>query len=151
MTGVGKLDGAIGAGSAQWPRAALPGQGFAVSAETPRPAAAGPTWAAAPASLSGLLALQETGVEAPRDRAARRRGQDILAVLSALQRALLAGADPADTLEQLAALTADLPRALDPRLDAVLSAIALRGRVEVARRQHDSDAGRYGAGMGIRE
>jgi hypothetical protein len=68
-----------------------------------------------------------------RDRRAQRRGQDLLAALAALQRALLAGGDPADVLGRLASLATDLPSASDPRLAKVLRAISLRARVELAR------------------
>jgi len=86
-------------------------------------------------ALASMLALQELGGEAQEDRAARRHGLDLLAALAGLQRALLAGrADPA-ALQGLVELAASVPRAADPRLAAMLSAIVLRARVELARRQ----------------
>jgi hypothetical protein len=109
---------------------------FSVPPETP--GASQPTPAAAPApasSLASMLTLQEMGDASVADREARRQGQTMLAVLAELQRALLVGADPAATLAQLADLTAAAPRAVDPQLAAVLSAIRLRVRVELARRQ----------------
>jgi hypothetical protein len=107
---------------------------FAVPPETPGASQTAP--AAAPASsLASMLTLQEVGGASVADREARRQGQTMLAVLAELQRALLAGADPAATLAQLADLSATAPRAVDPQLAAVLSAIRLRVQVELARRQ----------------
>jgi Class II flagellar assembly regulator len=87
-----------------------------------------------PASLASMLTLQELGGDAVEDREARRHGQDMLALLAALQRALLGASDPAATLEQLAAMAAAVPRATDRRLAAMVSAILVRVRVELARR-----------------
>ncbi len=85
-------------------------------------------------SLSGMLALQELETEPVEDRTARRRGQDMLAVLAALQRALLAGVADSGALERLAELTRGLPEPRDPRLRAVLDALMVRVHVELARR-----------------
>jgi len=63
--------------------------------------------------LAGMLALQELPDPALADREARRRGQDILAALAALQRALL-GPGGADAGE-LAALATAVPRPTTPR------------------------------------
>lgn len=85
------------------------------------------------ASLFGLLALQEAGGEAVRDRAARQRGFDLLGELSALQRELLAdGPDPA-RLRRLADLAGSAPEAADPGLRDAVAAIVTRARIEVAR------------------
>jgi hypothetical protein len=86
-----------------------------------------------PAGLSGALALQELGCEAPQDRAARRRGYDLLASLRALQRDLLASRVDAGSLADLAALSAAAPEAADPRLREVIAELVLRARVELAR------------------
>ena len=104
------------------------------------PEAAGPDQAgaaAAPAatSLGSMLALQEAGGEAVADREARRHGNDKLAALAELQRALLGGGDDGMALQRLADLAAAVPPASDPRLAALISAIALRVRVEMARRR----------------
>lgn len=121
----------------------------APAARQPRQAAAGfrlpaaRAEAATPAGgveeigLSGMLLLQEQPDTV--DRQARRRGQDILAALAALQRALL-GDGPADPA-RLATLAADLPQASDPGLRAAVQAIALRARIEVSR----IEAGRLNA------
>ncbi len=76
--------------------------------------------------------MQEACLTAVGDRAARRRGRDMLAALAELQRALLGG-DAGPALARLAVLATEVPRAFDPGLDAVVSAIALRARVELAR------------------
>jgi hypothetical protein len=127
-------------------RAASPpaarGGGFNVAAH--RAAAAGAPAATAEVSLGAMLAIQETESAAVRDRAARRRGQDMLAALAALQRALLVGgSDPGDSeggLGRLAALTEQVPEAADPALREAVAAVTLRARVELAR--HGSVTGR---------
>jgi hypothetical protein len=119
------------------PRAAARGGGFSVADSGATPASVGTNEAehVAEASLGVLLALQEaaTGGGDVRDRAARRRGHDLLAELAALQRAVLAGDPGEDRLSRLADLAEQVPEAADPRLRDVLAAIALRARVEVAR------------------
>ena len=74
------------------------------------------------------------GGEAVADREARRHGHDMLAALAELQRALLGGGDDGAALQRLAELAAAVPHATDPRLAAMISAIVLRVRVELARR-----------------
>ena len=100
-------------------------------AETGQAAAASPT--TAPASM---LALQEFGSESVTDREARRHGKDMLAALAALQRALLGGGDDTVALQRLTQLTAAVACADDPRLAALVAAIVVRARVELARRQN---------------
>ncbi|MBV8704221.1 MAG: hypothetical protein JO118_10975 [Acetobacteraceae bacterium] len=140
MAEVGGISRA-GAGAALRAQATS-GPAFAMEAMPPARAAGGaPAAGVAAVSLPGLLALHEAGVEAPGDRAARRRGRDILAALAALQRGLLGG-DDGEALPALARLARDLPPAADPRLDAVLRAVALRARVELARRGLDTAPGR---------
>jgi hypothetical protein len=104
------------------------------------PEAAGPDQAgaaAAPAatSLGSMLALQEADVETVEDREARKHGHNMLAALAELQRALLGGGGDAVALERLGDLAASARHATDPRLAAMVSAIVLRVRVELARRQ----------------
>jgi hypothetical protein len=89
---------------------------------------------AEPLALGSMLALQEMGAGSVRDREARRRGQGLLAALAALQRGLLDGDDDLAALQRLADLAEAAPDAEDKRLGAVLSAIVLRARVELARR-----------------
>ena len=116
-------------------RASVRGAGFSVPAN--RPAAAGTAAAAemAELSLGGMLALQEAESGSVRDREARRRGQDILAELLRLQRALLAGQPDPEALHRLAALAADVPDAADPALRQAVAEVALRARVELARHE----------------
>jgi len=85
--------------------------------------------------LASMLMLQAVEEGTERDRVARRRGNAILTVLSDLQRALLAEADPSAALRTLSELSADIPLADDPGLGAILRAVILRSRVEVARRE----------------
>jgi Class II flagellar assembly regulator len=92
----------------------------------------------APASatrLEGMLALQEGEPETVEDRAARRRGHDLLAALAKLQAGILAGQSEPKLLQSLAALASDLPVATAPALRDALGAIAVRARVELARRR----------------
>jgi hypothetical protein len=49
---------------------------------------------------------------------------------------MLSDEDPAPTLRALNELTADNPLAVDPGLAAILRAVVLRSRVEIARREH---------------
>jgi hypothetical protein len=108
--------------------------GFFVPSE---PAATGQAAAAAPApSLGPMLTLQEFHGETVQDREARRHGSDMLAELAALQRALLGGDDDPAALERLAQLVAAVPGATDPGLAALVQAIVVRVRVELARRQN---------------
>ena len=70
----------------------------------PEPADAGQAAAAAetPAmSPASMLSLQEVGGETVEDREARRHGNDMLAALGELQRALLAGGGDAGALQRL--------------------------------------------------
>ncbi|HEY7581017.1 MAG TPA: flagellar assembly protein FliX [Acetobacteraceae bacterium] len=117
------------------PSRAASRSGFSVPLQ---PGAAGATAAATEASAPtfvSILTLQELGGETVQDREARRHGQDMLAALADLQRALLLPADDAAVLARLADLVASVPRATDRRLAAMLSAIVVRVRVELARRQ----------------
>jgi hypothetical protein len=125
--------GAPGAARTGVRRPARAAPGFAVPSDA---AASGHAVAEAqPAPpLASLLALQEVGGEAPEDRQARSQGQQILSELAALQRAMLTGNDEAAVLRRLAELAATLPRATDGRLAALVSAIVVRARVELARR-----------------
>lgn len=90
---------------------------------------------AAPATLGGMLTLQEIEDEPPRDRAARRHGQAILGALSALQRALLTTWLDSGALERLARLLESAPEPDDPRLRSLLGAVLLRANVELAKQR----------------
>jgi hypothetical protein len=120
-----------------------PPGGFAVPAPPAPSRGAEAASALAPSAvLAGLLALQEEAEpQALRDRAARRHGRTMLTALAELQLALLAGpgeADdgaPARALARLGHLLDEQPPAEDPALAGVLAAVALRCRVELARRR----------------
>jgi hypothetical protein len=123
--------GAVSQGGAAFASALQAGASRAADPGTDAPAGV-----AGPLALGAMLTLQETGAGSVRDREARRRGQGLLAALAALQRDLLGGGggeDPA-ALQRLADLAAAVPDAEDRRLGAVLGAIVLRARVELARR-----------------
>ena len=111
-------------------------------ADAHAPAAAAAA-AAAPVGLHGLLAVQEAEADAVQDRAARRHAGAMLDDLSSMQRALLGG-DPDGTtaaLSRLADAARRGPAAADPRLGAVVQAIAMRAAVEAARRAPREAAG----------
>ncbi len=86
-------------------------------------------------SYSGLLALQQEPDPRDQDRRATRHGEAMLVELGALQRAMLGGGDPTEALRKLAEMAEAIPAATDPRLSALIGAIALRGRLQLARRQ----------------
>ncbi len=87
--------------------------------------------------LESMLALQAVDEPAERDRAAHKHGTAMIAALTRLQRAMLAEEDPALLLNALHELAGDAPLASDPELGAIVRAVVLRSRVEIARRQHD--------------
>jgi hypothetical protein len=105
--------------------------GFHLPAQSTAPAASQIN-AASPASLSGLLALQEYDPDRP--RRALRRGQAMLAKLSRLQLAILSTQEDATTLTELADLAAAPAEADDPRLDALLAQVRMRAKIELAKR-----------------
>jgi hypothetical protein len=82
-----------------------------------------------------MLSLQELGEETVQDREARRHGQNLLAILADLQRLILSAESDGAALQRLADLTASVPLGTDRRLNAIVSAIVVRARVELARRQ----------------
>jgi hypothetical protein len=132
MTGIERVGWPITASTAS----RRPGaSGFSVPLQ---PANFGATTAAAETSaptLATMLSLQEMGGETVHDREARRHGQDILAALADLQRLILSAGSDGTALQRLADLAASVPHATDRRLNAIVSAIVARARVEVARRQ----------------
>jgi len=131
-SGTGRVRGAGAAAPSGMPQAA---GAFRVAAESGSGTAeaTSPLADTTPVSLGVMLAAEALDRDAVHDRAARRHGLVVLAGLTALQRALLEGGDTAASLERLAALLADMPRAVEPRLAALLDAIVLRVRVELAR------------------
>jgi hypothetical protein len=87
------------------------------------------------AALASMLTLQEVGDEAPEDRRARRYGHDLLDALAALRGTVLIGCDDTAILRHVASLAVSVPPAADAGLAAIVSAIVVRARVELARRQ----------------
>ncbi len=85
--------------------------------------------------MTSMLTLQGIDEDAERDRRARKRGTAMLAALTNLQRAMLAEEDPGLALRTLNELAADDSVAHDPGLDAIVRAVVLRSRVEIARRE----------------
>ncbi len=85
--------------------------------------------------LESMLALQAVDEDQEHDRRARKRGAAMVAALSDLQRAMLAEEDPALALRSLSELATGDPAAADPGLAAILRAVVLRSRIEVARRE----------------
>lgn len=128
------IRGVGGGGAIRGGRAGRGAGGFRIDAAAPDAAGVGAAEAPAAASAIGLLALQESAPAAERDARAHRRGEAMLRELAALQRDLLGGrADPA-RLRRLADLAAG-EAAADPVLAEAVAAIALRVRVELARRE----------------
>jgi hypothetical protein len=99
------------------------------------PDAPAAVFAPAPISLYSLLALQEAEADDVQDRAARRHAGSMLAELASIQRALLQAdaAGMAAALSRLDGLRRDGVLANDPRLAAVVRAIAMRAAIEAAR------------------
>ncbi len=94
--------------------------------------------AATPVAAAGLslLAAQENGDRAGRDAAARRRAASILDELRGLQTELLGGRPDPARMARLAALGTG-EEGTDSGLREAVRAIALRARIELARRPPD--------------
>jgi hypothetical protein len=112
--------------------------GFAVPDAGARTGAASAL--AAPTALGGLLGLQERYGEPDDDAPARREADALLSELAALQRTLLGGGGPAAALTRLDSMLGSISSTGSPALLALLAAVRLRARVELARR--DAGAGR---------
>ena len=130
IDGIGRATPTRSSAGVKRPRTA----GFAVPAESPTTGHAEAATQTEEIGLTSMLSLQEFGGDAATDREASRRGEDMLSALAELQRALLDGVDTVETMQRLAELAAAVPRAADPRLAALVSAINIRVRVELARR-----------------
>jgi hypothetical protein len=123
--------GAIGGGIAAPRRGARREGAFALPSGS---AAAEARAASAAVEISGLLSLQEQPAPA-RLEGAMRRAEAALDELRGMQLDLLRGQDDPERLARLAALSDSEAVKADPVLREVLSAIALRARVELARRR----------------
>ena len=132
MTGIEGIGGPIAPRAAT--RARMRSQ-FSVPFEPDGPGNARPVVATQATPLMSMLSLQEFAGETIEDREAHRHGRDMLGALADLQRALLGAAGDMAALQRLADLVAAVPFATDRRLAALVSAIVLRVRVELARRQ----------------
>ena len=92
-----------------------------------------------------MLALQAVDEAVERNRAAHKRGSAILRALTHLQRTMLGADDQSAALRAMTELTSDTPIADDPGLAAIVRAVVLRSRVEIARRERQEASGRAGA------
>jgi len=84
-------------------------------------------------SAPSLLGLQEAQQDAVSDRDARQHADQLLDLLTDMQRSLLAGPGAGPALERLGRLARQAPLAADPRLAGVQQAVLLRVAVEQAR------------------
>jgi len=128
------IRGVSGGGNLPGARANRTGTGgFRVSSGGGDAKEAGSASALGAAAAIGLLAVQEQGPAAERDARGFRRGEAMLEELKALQAELLAGRADTARLERLASLSEGVKPA-DPGLAEALAAIALRAKIELARR-----------------
>jgi hypothetical protein len=127
--------GAIGGGPSPARRGVRPAGGFALppGAEPAEARSAG-----AATAVSALLALQEQPPRAAPDRALAR-AEAVLDELRGLQLDLLRGRPDPGRLARLAALAESGAAPADPALREALSQVALRARVELARRRPGAD------------
>ncbi|HYI84592.1 MAG TPA: flagellar assembly protein FliX [Acetobacteraceae bacterium] len=126
----------VGRGGAVSPRGKTrsAASGFSLDGLGSGSAAAETAAASATAAVGlSLLAVQENGGRTGRDAAARRRAASILDELQGLQAELLGGRTDPARLARLAALQ-DGEEGTDPALREAVRAIALRARIELARR-----------------
>ncbi|MGG5808787.1 flagellar assembly protein FliX [Falsiroseomonas sp. CW058] len=106
--------------------------GFGLPSSAPESQAAAAMAAVAPPSLLGL---QEAGAVAPDAGRAGRQAAAVLDELRGMQLDLLSGEADLGRLSRLAALAAGLRTVAGPALDATLAGVALRARLEIARRR----------------
>jgi hypothetical protein len=126
--------GAIGGGAVPARRAVRGAGGFALPDAAGTPSAAGVAAAASPA----LLVLQDGAAPpAVAEEGARRRGRAALDLLREVQLDLLRGGTAPDRIARLAEVARAAAQAAppdDPALRAALAEVAVRLRVELARR-----------------
>lgn len=114
------------------PRAREVGGGrFSLGAEKAAGSAAARS-AAPLATLDAILALQAEENPADRRRRSASRGKALLDGLDALKVSILSGRVPPDALSRIASGLRGDPSG-DPALDAVVAAIELRAKVELAK------------------
>lgn len=111
--------------------------GFRVGGGTDEAREASASSSVSAATAIGLLAVQESAPAGERDARAFRRGEELLKELKALQLELLEGRADPTRLQQLARLT-EGEKPADPGLAEAVEAIALRARLELARRGIES-------------
>jgi hypothetical protein len=132
-----KAGGGVG-GPASLPRdgvASTDGQFIVAGGGTSRSVSGTRTTSVAGIGLDTMLALQAVDEAEESDRRARKHGTAMLAALTHLQQTMLAAEDPTAALQSLTELAADGPPPADPALGAILRAVILRTRVELARRE----------------
>lgn len=107
---------------------------FEVAAGKPGTRAAAVRSSAPLATLDAILALQQEDDSSERRRRSARRGREILDGLDGLKAALLTGQVSARELGRVTrGLTDRREPSGDPELDAIVDAIELRARVELAK------------------
>ena len=104
-----------------------PGAGFSLPEDSIKPDAI-----ASPIALGGFLGQQDTGSDD--ETPTRNKAGALLSELAGLQRTLLADGDPLPVLHRLNGMLGPAQDAASPPLLALLSAVRLRARVELARR-----------------
>ncbi len=87
---------------------------------------------AAPIMPGGPFGLRDSPTQD--DAPAREQASTFLSELAALQRAMLGGGDPAAVLHRLEGMLVAAPGRATPPMLALLGAVRLRARVELARR-----------------
>ncbi|MGG5817973.1 flagellar assembly protein FliX [Falsiroseomonas sp. HW251] len=113
-------------------RAGRAGGGFSLPAGRE---AAGPSVAAGAGAVGALLGLPDATPPEPPEARAGRRAHSTLEELRGLQLDLLRGGNDLARLERLAALAESEDIPLDPGLREAVAGVALRARIELARRR----------------
>lgn len=111
------------------------GAAFAPSGGTAPARAATTTTPLSLGGLDGLLALQSIDADRPRGgrRRAVKQGHDLLDVLDEIRIGLLSGGFAPSALDRIATMVGALEPSGDEGLDALVSEIALRAEVEMAK------------------
>ncbi|HUG62086.1 MAG TPA: flagellar assembly protein FliX [Methylomirabilota bacterium] len=121
----------VGSGS---PRTSTGGGAFAPASADPAPRATATTAAGGLSGLDALIALQAIDADKPRGRRrAVKRGHDLLDVLDQIKIGLLSGQVSGAALDRIVDLLGDREPSGDEAVDALVSEIALRAEVELAK------------------